>query len=107
MERERLIGHLLDHYIARDMFRFEARDILQRRGMETACAHLDTSYGSKNPQPAARVVENTGASLDKCKQATLDHLHALLHEAPVLDKDEHLHTDEDIFRYIIEEEDAA
>jgi hypothetical protein len=74
--------------------------------MDTATAFLD-NYGGNNPGVNDRTVENTGASLERCKHATLDHLHDLLHKYPVLDQDEHLHTDEDIFRFIIEEDDVA
>lgn len=100
MERERLIGHLIDHYVARDKFRHAAQRHLQHRGLPTSTSFLWD--GEVNN----RVVENTGDSLDRCKTATLDHLHGLLHEELVLDEDEHLHTDEDIFRFIIEEEEG-
>lgn len=102
MERTRLIGHLIDHYVARDKFRFEARHLLSRQGMNTATAHLDTMFNGGDVDQ--RAVATAGRSLEKCKHETLDHLHDLLHQEPVLDGDEHVHTDEDTFRFIIEEE---
>lgn len=102
MERTRLIGHLIDHYVARDKFRHQARHLLQQQGLNTSTAHLDTMFNGGDVDQ--RAVANTGRSLEKCKHDTLDHLHDLLHQEPVLDEAEHLHTDEDIFRFIIEEE---
>lgn len=100
MERERLVGHLIDHYIARDKFRHVASRHLQNRGLPSSTAFL---FDGEIDQ---RTVERTGKSLDRCKHDTLDYLHELLHADFALDEDEHLHTDEDIFRFIIEEEEG-
>ena len=101
MERVRLIEHLLDHYVARDKFRFIAAHHLQQRGMTSSTSFLQDGEVSE------RAIHTNRESLKKVKHETLDHLHDLLHKELVLDQDEHLHTDEDIFRFIIEEEEDA
>jgi hypothetical protein len=101
VERTDLIDHLIEHYVARDLFREVAHRQLQARGLPSSTSIL------RDGEPDHNAVFTTRKSLGRCKPATLEHLHGLLHNEPVLDEAEHLHTDEDIFRFVIEEDSDA
>lgn len=109
MERNRLIEHVIEHYVARDRFRVKAQHLLQRQGLNYSTAFVDTRYqGNGITDIDMRVVHRTRESLKKCKHVTLDHLHDLLHADFMLDEDEHVHDGEDLFNFVIQEDaDAA
>lgn len=100
MERIRLVEHLIQHYIDRDEFRVRARSQLIASGRESAVSFLDSQGNLHQP-----TVKETRRSLLASRHETLDYLHGKLHDYPVLDEDEHVHDDDDIFRFVIEEVD--
>ena len=115
MKDPELVRHVLDHYIARDRFRaawldyeqrqnglsaMRTRILLHSRGGGWAMTHqLVTAAGIREKE----AIHIERMKLMRLKRATLEHLHLLLHNEPVLDEDEHFHIDDDTFRYIIRE----
>ena len=105
MNDPELVRHVLDHYIARDRFRaalhdYAARGARVRHAYDWIGNHPHvTTNGIRNKEK----VHQTRMELMRLKRATLEHLHMLLHAEPMLDEDSHMHIDDDIFRFIIQE----
>lgn len=101
MERADLIEHLLEHYVSRDLFRYHASNKLIARGLPYSTSFL-AYENSGTPIVSDLAIGRNRKALTNSSNDTLDHIHELLHKDFTLD--EHVHSDGDLFTYVIEED---
>jgi hypothetical protein len=108
------IEHLIQHYLHRDLFRLHARLFLARHrsrasvpsviGSVSFYKDYGSTYNEQDWELNRYVVDATRESLKRAKPTTVQYLHQLLHDAPMLEEHSHIHSDGVIFTFVIHED---